>query len=46
MGVENTEYGAGARSRYWKDWKQYAKDPECISEVPPAEDFITWYMRS
>ena len=23
------------RSRYWKDWRQSAKDPVCISAVPP-----------
>ena len=41
--IQNT---ARIRSRSWKDWKPYVRGLECISEVPPAVDFIISYMKS
>ena len=41
MGVE---YGAD-QIQILKDWRQFERDPECISEAPLPEDFIIWFMR-
>ncbi len=40
--MENMEL---IRSRFWKGWKLYVKDPECILAVHQQEDFIIWYTK-
>jgi hypothetical protein len=33
------------RSRFWKGWKLYVKDPECTLVVHQKKDFIIWYTK-
>lgn len=45
MGTQKMENMELIRSRFWKGWKLYVKDPECTLVVHQKKDFIIWYTK-